>query len=143
MSELKAIDDLYERKIRNGSDPYKIKLVDVRHPPVYLKSEADNVIAELKNEIEVQKRLRNMALASVPNALKVMKIIQHHKYKRCVAMARWCGNAYDKWMMKKANAIRLGKDGVEYYHQARWEVSHYMRWHVRWLKIAEQFKEAK
>lgn len=48
MSELKAIDDLYERRIRNGSDPYKIKLVDVRHPPVYLKSEADKVIAHNK-----------------------------------------------------------------------------------------------
>lgn len=56
MSELKAIDDLYERRIRNGSDPYKIKLVDVRHPPVYLKSEADNVIAEKDAEIA---RLKN------------------------------------------------------------------------------------
>lgn len=45
-------------------------------------------IVELKNEIKEQKRLRNMALTSVTNALKVMKIIQHNKFKRCLAMAR-------------------------------------------------------
>ena len=70
--ELKAIDDLYERRIRNGSDPYKIKLVDVRHPPVYLKSEADKVIAEkdkeiaeLKQEIERLKKENEMTLVGV------------------------------------------------------------------------------
>ena len=108
MSELKA------HRIDNIISAYKIgKAFCMKtEEEVYLKSEADKVIA-------------------------------HNKYKRCLAMAKWCGNAYDKWMMKKAKAIGLGKDGVEYYHQARWEVSHYMRWHARWIKIAEKFKEAK
>lgn len=58
--ELKAIDDLYERRIRNGSDPYKIKLVDVRHPPVYLKSEVDAVLAEKDAEIaELKAKLQD------------------------------------------------------------------------------------
>lgn len=54
--KLKAIDDLYERKIRNGSDPYKIHLVHVLHQPVYLKNDVDAAIAELKAENE---RLNN------------------------------------------------------------------------------------
>jgi len=92
---------------------------------VYRKSEADKVIAYLKNEIEEQKRLRDMALASVPNVLKVMKIIQHHKYKRCLAMARWCDDA-----------ARLSTWDSDY-HRCGW----YNKWMQRWLKIAEQFKE--
>lgn len=83
----------------------------------YLKSEADKVIAELKNEIEKQKRLRDMALASVPNVLKVMKIIQHQKYKRCLAMAQWCMDAECK-TEKDADFL--------------------VRWEYRWLALAEE-----
>lgn len=52
MNKLRVIDDLYERMMANGSDPYRIKLVHVRHPPVYLKDEADKYIDELKSENE-------------------------------------------------------------------------------------------
>lgn len=87
MSELKA------RHIVDVYDSYYAENPFGERSQVYLKSEADKMIAdleeshkkeveqllieivELKKEIEVQKRLRNMALASVPNALKVMKII--------------------------------------------------------------------
>lgn len=93
---------------------------------VYPKSEADKVIAELKNEIEEQKRLRNMALASVPNALKVMKIIQRQKYKRCLAMAKWC------------------EAQVEWYNSLNEDYSFwlelYVKWHKRWLALANKFK---
>lgn len=67
----------------------------------------------------------------------------HQKYKRCLAMAWWCGDACDKWMMRKAKAIVLGKDGVEEYYRARRKLLHYMRWQNRWMKFAEKFKEAK
>ena len=111
----------------------------------YLKSEADKMIADLeeshkkeveqllieivklKKEIEVQKRLRNMALASVPNALKVMKIIQHHKYKRCLAMASKC-RLRTRWFGDNA-----------FYKKEKWA----LKWHRLWLKIAKQFKETK
>ena len=99
----------------------------VKMPPtqVYLKSEADKVIADLKNEIEKQKQLRDMALSSVPNVLKVMKIIQHQKYKRCMAMAKLC----------KRKRI----DAADYrIPRKKWEF--YDKWYKRWLKIAEKFK---
>ena len=100
----------------------------------YLKSEADKVIAELKNEVETQKRLRDMALASVPNALKVMKIIQHQKYKRCLAMARWCASEENR-----LEAISPIFDTDKEY----WEYNsdYWGKWHNRWLEIAEKFKE--
>jgi hypothetical protein len=69
--------------------------------------------------------------------------LRRQKYKRCLAMAEMCGAERDKWMMKKANAIGLGKDGVEYYLKARRKCFHYMKWQPRWLKIAAKFKEAK
>lgn len=75
--------------------------------------------------------------------VKYCENIAKQKFKRCVAMAKWCCEAYDKWMMKKAKAIGLGKDGVEEYHQARRKLFHYMRWQKRWLELAEKFKEAK
>lgn len=68
-----------------------------------------------------------MALASVPNVLKVMKIIKHHKYKRCLSNAWWC--------------LR-----EEFYaedcHCERW-VDWTIKWYKRWLRIAEKFKEEK
>ena len=110
MSELKEIGIRWEE---NG---------ELHFSHVYLKSEADKVIAELKNEIEEQKRLRDMALASVPNVLKVMKIIQHQKYKRCLAMARWCRTSarYD--------------EGVGAFKYRDW----YWKWFKRWSALAEE-----
>lgn len=87
----------------------------------YEKSEADKAIAELKKEIEEQKRLRDMALASVPNALKVAKIIQHNKYKRCLAMAEAC--MHKRWRTD---------EGFDYARSNR---------HMnKWLELAEKFK---
>ena len=87
MSELKAVRafDVYEAYTKTGDDDAA---------QVYLKSEADNVIAR-------------------------------HKYKRILAMAKLC-----HWKM-----------GVFIYKKEKNEF--YFRWHKRWLKIAEQFKEAK
>ena len=130
MSELKEhlFCDCNEMFLENGSPLSN----DIR--PYYLKSEADKVIAELKNEVETQKRLRDMALASVPNALKVMKIIQHQKYKRCLAMAKWCESEENR-----LEAISPIFDTDKEY----WEYNsdYWGKWHNRWLKLAEKFKE--
>lgn len=52
--------------------------------------------------------------------------IRHHKYKRCLAMARWCE------AVKELN--RYGDQ--DYMDFAE-------KWCKRWLAIAEKFKEAK
>ena len=132
MSELKEhlFCDCNEMFLENGSPLSN----DIR--PYYLKSEADKVIAELKNEVETQKRLRDMALASVPNALKVMKIIQHQKYKRCLAMAEMCDARHDE------EDTKVNGHGASWEYQSK-EMKYWERWHKRWLAIAEKFKEAK
>lgn len=103
----------------------------------YLKSEADEKIAELNVEI---KRLMDWNKKETKCHLDIER---HSKYKRCLAKAEMCGVAFDKWMMKKAKAIGLGKDGVEYFLEARRKVFHYGKWNKRWLKIAEQFNPNK
>ena len=98
----------------------------------YLKYEADKVIAEKDAEIAEQKRLRNMALASVPNVLKVMKIIQHHKHKRYLAMARWCEYFANYWECCEP------PDCGAFIARAKF----HRKWLKRWLELAEKFKEA-
>lgn len=130
MSELKAIDDLYERRIRNGSDPYKIKLVDVRHPPVYLKSEADNVISELKDEASTAHRVCSRQIQQIASNEQE---IRHQKYKRCLNKAEWCEERCARY-----DALQE-RTGFSW----RREIDFYFRWYQRWMELAEKFKEAK
>ena len=131
---------------------------------MYPKAETDKVIVELEesHKMEVEQLLMEIVKLKEKHKTEVKKLLclirdkennfnrafdseekelRRHKYKRCMAMARWCCDACDKWMMRKAKAIGLGKDGVIEYHKARSKLFHYMRWQTRWLKIAEQFKE--
>ena len=55
------------------------------------------------------------------------RVIRHQKYKRCLAMAKLC-NA--RWILD--------------YHLYKLDnTSFYERWEKRWIRIAEQFKEAR
>lgn len=51
----------------------------------------------------------------------------HQKYKRCLAMAKWCDDA--------ARLVTWDTD----FHRCRW----YNKWMQRWLELAEHYKEAK
>lgn len=55
------------------------------------------------------------------------KVIARHKYKRCLAMAKWC---HDKWTMS------LGWDPADG-HTADYFL-HYRKWEKRWLELAEK-----
>lgn len=161
MSELKArtarsIAD-EEEMLELGAD------CPIEQTQVYLKSEADKVIANRDYEIEnLKESISNLlkmkteqvmdevmekaliygeGFVSVEQAMKLVAELRHQKYKRCAAMARWCCDACDKWMMRKAKAIVLGKDGVKEYYQAKRKLFLFMRWQTRWLKIAEKIKE--
>ena len=58
---------------------------------------------------------------------KLNQELRHQKYKRCVAMAKLCN---DRWTL-------------DYFLYKLGDTSFYERWEKRWIKIAEQFKEAK
>lgn len=56
---------------------------------------------------------------------KYCENMAHQKYKRCLAMAKWC---CDRWA-----------DIATPYAKSVW----YYKWQLRWLELAEKFKEAK
>jgi hypothetical protein len=78
----------------------------------YLKSEADKVIAELKKACNDKDDW----------CLHTLKENRHHKYKRCLAMARCCNRMFSSTF------------GKERYWQ---------KWNRRWLELAEKFKPNK
>lgn len=55
------------------------------------------------------------------------KVIAHHKYKRCLAMACRC-RLRARWFGDNA-----------FYKKEQWA----LKWHRRWLELAEKFKEGK
>ncbi|MBO7513770.1 MAG: hypothetical protein J6T54_12545 [Fibrobacter sp.] len=59
--------------------------------------------------------------------------INHQKYKRCLAMARLCEERSSRY------------DVLQEKHDLDWskEIEFYYRWYMRWLELAEKFKEAK
>ena len=117
MSELKAkhVVDVYEAYAKTGDD-YAAQ--------VYHKSEADKVIEEKDKVIAELKRACN---DKDDWCLHTLKENHHQKYKRCLAMAKWCN---DRYILDDC-LYELGKTRF------------YERWEKRWLAIAEKFKEAK
>ena len=98
--------------------------------PCYPKSEADKVIAELKDKLQAaNEQIENLINSASGIMLAQDRVnddkcaeLRHSNYKRCLAMATWCALAkqfkdtewYEKWINK---------------------------WHKRWLEFAEKFKE--
>jgi hypothetical protein len=113
---------------------------DMSWVPCYLKSEADKVIADLEEshkkevgqllidiaELKKEKEYVIEHTAEVINAQE--REIQHQKYKRCLAMAKWC----ERKRVDAAN-YRIPREKWEFYE----------KWHNRWLAIAKKFKESK
>ena len=58
---------------------------------------------------------------------QLRKQLRHHKYKRCLAMARWC--------------VQIMIFNSKYGTDKKWHL--FKKWHKRWLALAEKFKEAK
>ena len=112
---------------------------------IYLKSEADKVIAELKaqkaqaeNDCAYWKTMSRKCAddneVMAKQRAEAFKRECHHKYKRCLAMAKWCENAILGWMGYKESYSS---------HQRYIKVMLFTKWNKRWLELAEKFKEAK
>jgi hypothetical protein len=95
---------------------------------VYLKSEADKVIAELKADYkEACDRLQTANLIKDEQ----LAATRHSKYKRCLAMAKWCEERCARY------DVLQERTGFSW----RREIDFYFRWSQRWLELAEKFKE--
>ena len=93
---------------------------------VYIKEDADKVIAELKADYkEACDRLQTANLIKDEQLAET----RHQKYKRCLAWAAF-------WEMKSAMlmVVRIGSN-------AEWYRAKYENRATKWLKLAEQFKE--
>ena len=69
---------------------------------------------------------------------EVDKVIRHHKYKRCLAMARWCYSMDCRMLNEAADSGTYFKESW-FWKRALW----YGKWKRKWLELAEKFKEAK
>jgi hypothetical protein len=122
MSELKA------RHIVDVYDSYYAENPFGERSQVYLKSEADKEIQRLEKLCENYRcDCDNLAIMTdtMRKAGRILRQkMNHHKYKRCLAMAWWCsaelGMLVSTWKSK---------------------IKHYKKWQKRWLELAEKFKD--
>lgn len=115
MSELKAVHafDVYESYTKTGDDDAA---------KVYLKSEADKVIALLKDKANYNEYAYKRKSEEFADTCRFYEDeLRHHKYKRCLAMAKWC--------LK------------EYLNCNKYKITFWLKWRRRWLELAEQFKD--
>lgn len=178
MSELKAVHafDVYEAYTKTGDDDAA---------QVYIKSEADKVIAAKDAEIAGLKAMAKEP--GVPNricrkcgnvgTLRYMPIVKdghiywdlynnkgidyvfgircahcgevafvtrqaheyelrHHKYKRCLAMAKWCKT-------EERRLYKIPLCAMTDHERWQYDTDFWIGWHYKWLAIAKKFKEAK
>lgn len=114
MSELKAYT------------PKELVMQGRHNEPIYLKAEADKVIAELEESHKKEVRqllILNREQANAANRLRdsMEQALRHHKYKRCLANAEAC--MHKRWR---------NDEGFDYARSTR-----HMK---KWLEIAEKFK---
>lgn len=115
-----------------------------------LKSEADNVIADLEksHKMEVEQLLMEIAelkekLKNSRNARKYWrkeyliehKEARHQKYKRCLAMAEWCNSG----MVVETFACFRPRSTKEVWRE---EHKYWAKWRKIWFELAMKFKEA-
>ena len=93
---------------------------------VYLKSEVDKVIAELKKACNDKDDW----------CLHTLKENRHNKYKRCLAMADKCSETAKKYYY----LICLDGSNNPKYDRFPNKMDFWGRWRKRWLKLAEKLK---
>lgn len=72
--------------------------------------------------------------------VKYCENIAKQKFKRCLAMARWC-RMHDEFTQLESERLGLPQRTLflEYRRKAMW----WNKWRKRWLELAEKFKDAK
>ena len=110
--------------------------------PYYLKSEADKVIEEKDDIIdELKEHIDELQKATDSAWSKVNAIydeLRHQKYKRCLAMAKWCRESLRLMRTYEVTEdfwnLEPGQD-AEYFCK---KGDFYSKWRKRWLALAEE-----
>ena len=108
---------LKRHHINEVMDMHNLTRGELGYSFVYYADDVDRVIAEMKKACNEKDEW----------CLHTLKENGHHKYKRCLAMAGRC----------RLRGRLLGACGL--YEKELWA----LKWHRRWLEIADKFKEAK
>lgn len=101
-----------------------------------------DVLAKLEEqESEIAKLKESVKGLILDNYLKD-KELRHQKYKRCLAMARWCETRH--FIIRYIQADKILNDenyiGTDDYLRREYMIKHYCRWANKWLELAEKFK---
>ena len=113
---------------------------------VYLKREADKVIANLEesHKMEVEQLLIEIAelkkekeyviehTAEVINGQE--RELSRHKYKRCLAMVEMCNARYDE------EDAKVNGCGASWEYKSK-EMKYWERWRWRWDVLGERIKD--
>lgn len=129
MSELKAFELKVGKNLETDSPlvvgvDNKLNARIMSGEEVYIKPEVDKVFAEMKKACNDKDDW----------CLHTLKENSHHKYKRCLTMARI---AQDDWHLHNS-FYAMGHQEFE-----KRKCKFYEKWRKRWLELAEKFKEAK
>lgn len=92
----------------------------------YRKEDADKVIAELESENESLLQ-QNRELCQALQVMYGKDAYDKQKYKRCLAMAKWCASRSVCWLLDPAD---------DELHKSEF----YEKWKLRWRELAERFK---
>ena len=112
----------------------------------YMKSEADKVITELEDHLQAaNEQIENLINSASSIMLSQDSVndnkcaeLRHYKQKHCLDMAYKCAVL----CQKSKDRYRWAEDeNLEHYYNHK--IEFFARWYARWLKIADQFKEAK
>lgn len=118
--------------------PIKIEIPGIgtiESADLYLKSEADKVIAELKYKLDLYKR--GWEENDKINACLYAEL-RHQKYKRCLlrSVIAEMNATHFKDLFYGAGSGAL----ADAYNE---QITIHYKWNKLWLKLAEKFKEAK
>lgn len=144
MSELKAYLCIRAREIENKTFSCYNQTLAVKNAPeatmaeVYLKSEADKVVAELKEKHKTEvKELLCLIRDKENNFNRAFdseeKELRHQKHKRCLDKAKLC-ESEEKRLEAIAPIFDTDKECWEY------SSDYWNKWRNRWLELAEKFK---
>ena len=107
-------------------------------------ADKEKVIAELQEKLKVQTSIAEEGWkefrtyhTSYAEAVKELyeknKELRYQKYRRCLAMARWC--EAEMWNIRNTPLCDMNTHEVWQHDDEFWQ-----RWYERWLELAERFK---
>ena len=129
IADLEALNhDLCERVTEN--DDIRLHWEEIEQT----MDENERIKARIKKlEERIADGDKDFEMATSQNE-RLLKIVLHNKYKRCLATANWCAaecvvnqNTYKKYFT----------------HKSEFRIEHFRKWYFRLLKLAEKFKEEK